>query len=48
MLNLKEKYYINEKAHLTTEKIFVLHHSLKIDKRGVGKRGEGCLNKLGG
>ena len=26
----KEKYYINKKTHLATEKIFVLHHSLKI------------------
>ena len=33
---LKEKYYINEKTHLTTEKKFLLHHSLKINKRGGG------------
>ena len=40
---LKEKYYINEKIHLATEKIFVLHHSLKINKRGglVSSGGEG-------
>ena len=31
---LKEKYYINKKIHLTTEKNFVLQHSLKINKRG--------------
>ena len=31
---LKEKYYINEKTHLATEKIFVLHHSLTINKHG--------------
>ena len=30
---LKEKYYINEKTHLATEKNFVLHYSLKISKR---------------
>ena len=42
---LKEKYYVNEKTHLATEKNFVLHHSLKITKqggpnklRGVGKK----------
>ena len=38
---LKEKYYINEKTHLATEKNFALHHSLKIHKR-VGRG----LNKL--
>ena len=32
---LKEKYYINEKTHLAAEKKFGLHHSLKINKRGV-------------
>ena len=32
---MKEKYYINEKTHLATEKNFVLHHSLKIKKQGV-------------
>ena len=32
---LKEKYYVNEKTHLATEKNFVLHHSLKITKHGV-------------
>ena len=33
---MKEKYYINEKkTHLATEKKIVLHHSLKINKRGV-------------
>ena len=31
---LKEKYYINEKTHLAAEKKFVLHHSLRINKRG--------------
>ena len=43
---LKEKYYINEKTHLATEKDFILHHSLRINKwggvlissRGVGKK----------
>ena len=30
---MKEKYYINEKTHSATEKNFVLHHSLKINKR---------------
>ena len=30
---LKEKYYINEKTHLATEKNLVLHHSLKINKQ---------------
>ena len=38
---MKEKYYINEKTHLATEKKCVLHHSLKINKRG-------CPNKLRG
>ena len=33
---LKEKYYINEKAHLAIEKKFVLHHSLKINNRRGG------------
>ena len=28
---LKEKYYINEKTHLATEKKIVLCHSLKIN-----------------
>ena len=32
---LKEKYYINKKAHLATKTIFVPHHSLKINKQGV-------------
>ena len=32
---LKEKYYIDKKNHLATEKKFVLHHSLKTNKRGV-------------
>ena len=32
---LEEKYYINKRAHLGTEKKFVLHHSLKIKKQGV-------------
>ena len=31
---VKEKYYIKKKTHLTTEKFFVHHHSLKINKRG--------------
>ena len=31
---LKEKCYINKTTHLATEKKFVLHHSLKINKRG--------------
>ena len=36
---LKEKCCINEKAHLDTEKEFVLQHSLKINKRlGDGGR----------
>ena len=38
---MKEKYYINEKTHLATEKVFVLHYSLKINKRGVGGGGGG-------
>ena len=38
---LKEKYYINGKTHLATEKKFVLHHSVKINKQGG-------LNKLWG
>ena len=45
---LKEKCYINEKNHLATEKIFVLHHSLKINKRGVlisSGEGEGVGKK---
>ena len=29
----KEKYHINKKTHLATEKYFVLQHSLKINKR---------------
>ena len=32
----QEKYYINKKTHLATEKSFVLHNSLKINKRGGG------------
>ena len=35
-IKLKEKYYINKKTHLATEKYFVLHHSLKINKKGGG------------
>ena len=31
---LKEKFYINKKTHVVTEKNFVLHHTLKINKRG--------------
>ena len=44
---LKEKYYINEKAHLATKTIFVLHHSLKINKWGGGliSLGEGGSEK---
>ena len=38
---MKEKYYINEKTHLATEKIFVLHHSLKINKVVMGGGGGG-------
>ena len=40
---LKEKYYLNEKTHLATEKKFVLQRSLKINKWGVliSSRGEG-------
>ena len=39
---MKEKYYINEKTHLATEKYFVLQHSLKVNKRGApGKNGGG-------
>ena len=41
---LKEKYYLNEKTHLATEKKIVIQYSLKINKwgvlisfRGVGK-----------
>ena len=33
---LKDKYYINEKTHLATDKNFALHHSLKVNKRGGG------------
>ena len=38
----KEKYYINKKTHLATEKFFVVHHSLKIKQGGPNKlrRGE--------
>ena len=32
---LKEKYYINEKTYLATGKKIILHHSLKINKRGA-------------
>ena len=32
---MPEKYYINKKTHLATEKKFLLHYSLKINKRGV-------------
>ena len=41
---LKEKYYINKKTHLATEKKLVLHHSLKINKKGgvlIRSRGGG-------
>ena len=38
---LKDKYYINEKTHLAIGKIFVIHHSLKMNKWG-----EGVPNKL--
>ena len=45
---MKEKYYTNEKTHLATEKIFVLHHSLKINKRGgpIKLRGVGKNRKI--
>ena len=45
---LKEKYYINEKTHLATEKIFVLHHSLKNNKRGIliSNRGSEKIEKV--
>ena len=33
-IKLKEKYYMTKKTHLATAKNFVLHHSLKINKRG--------------
>ena len=36
---LREKYYINKKTHLATEKKLVLHHSLKINKQGGPIRG---------
>ena len=35
MLIKKNNQKINEKNHLAPEKEFVLHHSLKINKRGV-------------
>ena len=38
---MEEKYYINKKTHLATDKNFVLHHSVKINKRG-------CPNKFRG
>ena len=41
---LKEKCYINEKTHVAPKKIFVLHHSLRINKRGRGE----VANKLRG
>ena len=43
-IKLKEKYYINKKTHLATEKNFVLQISLKINKRGVGRGGGGLIN----
>ena len=46
---MKEKYYLNEKTHLATEKDFVLQHSLKINEGvGVGERGGGGPNKFCG
>ena len=44
---MKEKYYINEKTHLATEKDFVLQPSLKINKwvgGGGGGRGGVLIN----
>ena len=43
---LKEEYYINEKTHLAPEKIFVLHHSLKINKRGDPNKFWGVRKKI--
>ena len=48
---LKEKFSINKKTHLVTEKNFVLHHTLKINKRGdpnklqEGRKKKGKINK---
>ena len=36
---LREKYHINEKTHLATEKFFLLHHSLKINNQGGPNKG---------
>ena len=44
---MKEKYYINEKTHLASKKIFVLNHSFKINERG-GDGGGGGPTKLQG
>ena len=44
-IKLKENYYINKKTHLVTETFFVLHHSLKINKRG-GEGGRKKIEKL--
>ena len=33
---MKDKYYINEKTYLATEKNFALHHCLKVNKPGGG------------
>ena len=43
---LKEKYYINEKTHLATEKKFVFQHSLKINKRWGGSEGRKKNRKI--
>ena len=51
-IKLKEKYYISKKTHLATEKNFVLHNSLKINKwwdpnklRGGGSDKSRKINK---
>ena len=44
-IKLKEKYYMNKKTHLATEKNFVLHHSLKIYKRGGPNKTRGVRKK---
>ena len=45
---LEEKYYINKRAHLGTEKNFVLHHSFKNEETGGPdklRRGGGGVGK---
>ena len=42
---LKEKYCINKKTHLATEKIFVLYHFLKINKQGGRNKLQGWVGK---